>query len=192
MREFILRALKAKTKGFNVNDLVNAGRMDIVARCVSNALFVAGDVRKDVVFHAVLEGADDPPRTITFIGAEVRGLDYDEKSIACKINEALVKGKQLKREEFLVLEPGIKISKLSFESLIRERKNVFYLHSKGEKISDFKFSENVVFVFGDYIGMPRKTEGLLDRIGAIRISLGKKELFAASCVTIVNYELDLH
>ena len=28
-----------------------------------------------------------------------------------------------------------------------------------------------VFIFGDFIGMPRKTEGLVDRLGAKRISI---------------------
>ena len=41
MREFILRALKAHTSSFNVDNLEDAGKMHIVARCISNALWVA-------------------------------------------------------------------------------------------------------------------------------------------------------
>ena len=43
MTEFILRALKGKTTEFDVNKLPENGRMDLVCRCVSNALFISND-----------------------------------------------------------------------------------------------------------------------------------------------------
>ena len=38
--------------------------------------------------------------------------------------------------------------------------------------------------------MPKKTEKLLERIGAKKIKLGPKMLFASHCIVIVHNELD--
>ena len=189
VREFILRALKGKTLELNLNNLIE-GRIDLVCRCISNSLFVSNNVRRDVVIHIVLEGSGDPPRTVSFFGETIKRLGLDEKSIAIILKNALYIGKGLKLGEERDVQDGVKISKKSFEALIRERKNIYYLHTKGKDLREVKFSKDYVFVFGDYIGMPRKTEGLLDRLGAKRISLGEKMYFASHCITIVNYELD--
>lgn len=194
MREFILRALKGKTTEFDINKLPAEGRMDLVCRCISNALFVSNDMRRDTIIHVVLDGASDPPKTVSFFGSDLKGMQFDEKNIAEHINEALKKGKGLKLNEEKDLGNGIKISKKSFEQLVKEKftegKQLFYLHEKGKDIRDVKFEKDVVFVFGDYIGMPRKTEGLLERYKAERVSLGPVMLFASHCIVIVNNELD--
>lgn len=194
MREFILRALKGRTSEFDVDKLPASGRMDLVCRCVSNALFISNDLRRDTIIHVVLDGPSDPPKTVSFFGSELRRMEFDEKNIAEHINEALKKGKGLKLGEEKDLGNGIKISKKSFEQLVKERfeegKQLFYLHNKGKDIRDIKFSKDVVFVFGDFIGMPRKTEGLLERYKAERVSLGPKMLFASHCIVVVNNELD--
>jgi tRNA (pseudouridine54-N1)-methyltransferase len=200
MREFILRAAKANTSPlFNVEELTRAGRMDVVARCVSNALWVSMNVRKDTLFHAVLEGPNLAPKTVSFYGESLEGADYDEKSIALLIQRALKKGISLKQNEEKDVMPGIKVSKKSFERLVEEKaaeaKNdddiqLIYLHKEGKDAREFNFKEHPIFIFGDLSGMPAKTEGLLDRYGAEKISLGPVMLFAAACITIVHNEMD--
>lgn len=194
MREFILRALKGRTTEFDVSKLPENGRMDLICRCISNALFISNDLRRDTIIHAVLDGPNDPPKTISFYGASLKGMQFDEKNIAEHINEALKKGKDLKTNESIDLKNGIKICKKGFEVLLKEKfsdgKQIFYLHEKGEDIREVEFAKDVVFVFGDYIGMPRKTEGLLERYKAERVSLGPVMLFASHCIVIVNNELD--
>ena len=89
---------------------------------------------------------------------------------------------------------GLSIEKKSFEALVKEKlkegKQVVYLHQEGKDIREAVLKEDIVVVFGDYIGMPRATEGLLDRLGAERVSLGPKMLFAAHCIIVVHNELD--
>ena len=68
--------------------------------------------------------------------------------------------------------------------------NSLNMHKKGKNIREFNFRENVLFVFGDYIGMPRKTEFLLERLNAEKVSLGRIEYHASQCITIVQNELD--
>src|SRR3990167_4934560 len=153
MREFILRALKAHTSSFNVDNL---------------------------------EDARFPPKLISFQGSKLRGFAFDELGISKFINHCLEKGENLKLNESLEVFPGIVISKKSFEQFVREKSSntqIIYLHKKGKNIREFKFKENILFVFGDYIGMPRKTEFLLERINAEKVSLGKIEYHASQCIT---------
>ena len=193
MREFILRALKAHTSSFNLDNLEDAGKMHIVARCISNALWLAKGLREDTIMHVVLEGPRLPPKMISFYGSKLKGFAFDERGISNFIKHALEKGENLKLNESLEVFSGIIASKKSFEAFVREKSNnyqVIYMHKKGKNIREFNFKENMLFVFGDYIGMPRKTEFLLERLNAERVSLGKIEYHSSQCITLVQNELD--
>ncbi|MCD6482662.1 MAG: tRNA (pseudouridine(54)-N(1))-methyltransferase TrmY [Candidatus Aenigmarchaeota archaeon] len=197
IREFIVRARKARTDPFfNLNDLPGSGgRMDLVARCISSALFVSENLRKDTIVHVVLEGPSRPPRIVTFYGETLRKVAPDERNIASHIKIALEKGLNLKTGEEIDVSPGIKISKKSWESLIKEKQNeckLFYLHSKGERIGniDLEKYDHVCFILGDHKGMPKKSEQLLKKLNVERISLGRVTYFASHSITIAHYELD--
>mgnify|MGYP001567643230 CR=1 FL=1 len=193
MREFLLRALKARSDGnFSLDDLPDAGRLDLVTRCISSALWLAKGLREDTIIHVNLEGPKYPPKMISFYGNKLRGFYFDEKGIAKFIKHALEKGINLKLNESLEVYPGIIVAKKSFEQLIKEKQDyqIVYLHKKGIDIREFNFKENILFVFGDYIGMPKKTEIFLQRHKAEKVSLGKIEYHASHCITIVNNELD--
>ena len=193
MREFLLRALKARTDGdFDLENLPDAGRLDLVTRCISSALWMAKCLRQDTVIHVNLEGPRYPPKTISFYGSKLKGFYFDEKGIAKFIKLALERGVNLKLNQETEVYPGIIVSKKSFEQLIKEKQGcqIIYLHKKGIDIREFKFKENILIVFGDYIGMPKKTEIFLQRYNAEKVSLGKIEYHASHCITIVNNELD--
>lgn len=191
MRTFILRAQKARTDRVDPDHLPEAGRMDIVCHCIANALWVSNNVRTDTVIHVVLEGGPTPPRCVTFDGATIQGLQFDERGISLMINEALKKGKNLSLNEMLAVSPGLYVSKKSFEQLVKEAKGeVIYLHKKGEDIREHTFKGDVTFVFGDYIGIPSKTEKYLDRLGAHQVSVGPTMLFANHCIVLVHNALD--
>ncbi|PIN81379.1 tRNA (pseudouridine(54)-N(1))-methyltransferase TrmY [Candidatus Woesearchaeota archaeon CG10_big_fil_rev_8_21_14_0_10_30_7] len=190
MRTFILRAQKANTTSFDIDDLPGAGRIDLVCRCISNAVFLSNDMRRDTIIHVVLEGPKNPPKIISFNGNELRDFYFDERNIARLILIALKKGKTLNLNETINVHPGINISKKSFEQLIKEQTGkLFYLHKKGTAIENVKFEENTTFIFGDYTGVPKNTEKFLDRY-AERVKLSNKMLFASHCIIIVNNELD--
>ena len=193
MREFLLRALKARTDAnFDIDNLPDAGRMDIVARCISSALWVAKGLREDTIIHVNLEGPRFPPKIISFYGNKLKGFYFDEKGIAKFIKLALEKGQDLKLNEQLEVYPGIIVAKKSFEQLIKEKQDyqIVYLEKKGVDIRKFKFKEDILVVFGDYIGMPRKTEIFLQRYNAEKVSLGRVDYHASHCINIVNNELD--
>tara|TARA_Y100000310_G_scaffold29928_1_gene28453 strand:+ start:8557 stop:9114 length:558 start_codon:yes stop_codon:yes gene_type:complete len=181
MREFILLSLKGFTgPSFNVDDLIK-GRMELVCQTILNSLFVSKDIRRDTIVRVSLNGAGDPPKVVSFVGSEIKSLDPTEREVA------LILRKALSMKDGGVIE-GVYVAKESFESLIKNKK-LYYLHPSGKDIRGAGVSESC-FVLGDYIGLPRKTEKLLLRLGAEKIKLGPKMLFAAHCPIIVHNELD--
>lgn len=193
MREFILKASKAFTTPFNINDLPGSGRIDLVCRCISNAFFVSEAIRKDVCFHAVLEGPREPPKLLSFFGSELRNIAPDERNIASWIRKALEIGIGLKKGEERKVAPGIFIAKKSFEELVRERakeKQLIYLHADGKDIREFEFKDDFCFILGDHKGLPKKTEIFLERIGAEKVSVGKITYLASQVIVICHNELD--
>jgi len=193
MKEFILLSLKARTDpDFNLDDLSGAGRMDLICRTISNTLWISNELRRDSAIHVSMNGPKASPKIISFCGETLKGLDPDERSIAKAIKIALKEGLNLKLNEEKEVSSGIKVSKKAFETLIKEKtgSQLIYLHPKGEDLRDFKFDQNNVFILGDNIGLPRKTEKLLDRFGAKKIKLGPKMIFASHCSVIVHNELD--
>jgi tRNA (pseudouridine54-N1)-methyltransferase len=194
MREFILRARKASTSAdFNLNDLLHAGNMNVVASAVSNAIWVSGDVRKDVIFHAVLEGPPSGPKTVTFRSNDIKGLGYDERSIASYIRLAMQKSPFLGLNEETKVRRGITVAKKSFERLVWERSRsaqVVVLDTGGSDIHKAELKKNVLFVFGDSLGLPEKTGKFFSGIPYSKISLGPRTLFASHCPVLVHNELD--
>ncbi|HLP80306.1 MAG TPA: tRNA (pseudouridine(54)-N(1))-methyltransferase TrmY [Acidobacteriota bacterium] len=190
-REFILRARKSRTDhNWSLDDLPAAGRMEVVAACASNAICISNHLRNDTIIHLVLEGPPTPPKLISIDGAMVQGFEFGEAGVAKFIHKAL----KLSRNGLENPMPGVTVQKKSFEALVREKcesgASVFYLHPDGEDIRTTTLSDHVVFLFGDYIGMPSKSESLLDRLGCKQITLGPVVLFASHCITVVHNELD--
>ncbi|MBI2580049.1 MAG: tRNA (pseudouridine(54)-N(1))-methyltransferase TrmY [Candidatus Aenigmarchaeota archaeon] len=194
MREFILRARRASTHAaFSLNDLLHAGNMNVVASAISNAIWVSGGIRKDVVFHAVLEGPPSGPKAVSFSSNEIKGLGYDERSIASYIQIAMQKSPFLELNEETKVRRGIMVAKKSFERLVWERSRnsqVLVLDTSGADIRGTELKKNALFVFGDNIGLPEKTEKFFRNIPHIRLSLGPAMLFASHCPVLVHNEMD--
>lgn len=194
MREFIIFSRGITTPQFRLEELPNAGRLDLVCRCVSTALFISENIRRDTLIHVVLNGPPFPPKTISFFGSEVKRLYPDERNVASHIRIALQRGKDLKLGEEIYSEPGIKISKKSFESLIKEKfkegKKLIYLHSKGKNIENSEIPKEACFILGDHKGLPKKNEVFLKRFNVEKISLGKIEYLTSQVIAIIHYELD--
>ncbi|HLC22707.1 MAG TPA: tRNA (pseudouridine(54)-N(1))-methyltransferase TrmY [Candidatus Nanoarchaeia archaeon] len=194
MREFIVYALKARTTpDFQIEDLPGAGRMDIVCEVILNALFISNAMRRDTLVHVAMTGPRDPPKLVTFSGAALKGLNPDACSIAKMIQKALDSGRALKLNEEKEISPGVTIAKKAFEPLVKEKaqaSQLIYLDPDGKDIRNVSFEKNVTFVLGDYIGLPRNTEKLLNRVGAQKIKLGPQVLFAAQCPILVHNQID--
>jgi tRNA (pseudouridine54-N1)-methyltransferase len=194
-RIFVLKANKARTDHkFHLKGLPSTGgRMDIVCRCISRALLYHDEPRKDTVFYAVLLGPPTPPKIIRVDGSKVESLEADEISIAKMIREALKSCRSSVEEEVLA---GISVSRTSFQDLVEffaeKGYHLIYLHERGKDIRKMTFSAKSVhvFVLGDHIGLNDSDELLLERLGAVKASVGPRSLLGSHCIAIVHNELD--
>ena len=180
-REFILFSRLGKTNALFSN-LHDAGRLDIVYECIVTSLFLSHGIRRDVTFHAVLNGPPNPPRHLQIDGSTVYDVRTDVDTWQ-QILRKVIAGKS---------HPGISIDKQSFEALLKteaQTRKVYVLEEGGKDVKETPLEENAVFVLGDHVGLPKKTETFALRYGE-KISLGKQPYLAASCITIINYLLD--
>jgi tRNA pseudouridine-54 N-methylase len=199
MREFIYFSGKARTSG-NFDDLMKAGRMDIVCHFIINSFFVSHHIRDDTKLHLVFYGPPNPPMHIEmFPGSSIPETgkqagddkpDISKKDIAGLIKKMLFKFKEGRKTE---VWPGYSIEKKPLLKLISELqdegKTCYLLDSKGENIRNIKISDNPVFIVGDNDGFPLKELKRLKK-ECIPVSIGKKVYFASQVATIVNHELD--
>ena len=179
MREFIIYSRTGHTSG-QFRDLREAGRLDLVQRCIFNALYTSYSLRKDVIFSSVLNGPPSPPKELRVIAAELDEAPTDEKSWESLIKNAL-NGKSHK---------GIYVSKKSLQEVVKGRENIFVLNEKGDDIRTADIGEDPVFVVGDQVGLPKKEEEFVLRYGK-KISLGTTRAYMSSQVIMaINYVLD--
>ena len=180
-REFILFSRLGKTNSAFGN-LHDAGRLDIVYECIVTSLFLSHGIRRDVTFHAVLNGPPNPPLHIQIDGSTVYDVRTDVDTWQ-QILRKVIAGKS---------HPGISVDKTGFEALLKKESqshSVYVLEEGGKNIAETEIADNAIFVLGDHVGLPKKAETFALRYGE-KISLGKQPYLAASCITVINYLLD--
>jgi tRNA (pseudouridine54-N1)-methyltransferase len=180
-REFILFSRIGQTDS-NFHNLHDAGRLDIVHECIVSSLFLSHGLRRDVTFHAILNGPPTPPVHIQIDGETLYDVRTDMDTWQVILKKTL-QGKP---------HPGITKDKTSFEALVKARAQthkICVLEEDGKDIMKVDLEENSLFILGDHVGLPKKTEVFAQRFGE-KISLGKQPYLAASCITIINYTLD--
>ncbi len=180
-REFVLFSRIGKTD-HNFSNLHDAGRLDIVHECIVSSLFLSHGLRRDVTFHAILNGPPNPPIHIQITGETLYDVRTDMETWQQILKKTLA-GKT---------HPGITKDKTSFEASLKAKAQthqIYVLEEDGKNICAVKFPEKSLFVLGDHVGLPKKAEDFALRFGE-KISLGKTPYLAASCITIINYTLD--
>jgi tRNA (pseudouridine54-N1)-methyltransferase len=196
MRTFVLRARAASTDSQKL--LAGVGQdshTEILAHTLMNAIFVAQSHRDDVVVHLVLESTQDFSRTISFVASDIQNVGgFHEQALLTKVVSALNKSKGMGKEQLRTVEAGITVRTTSFEKLVQELAEdhqLYMMDKKGTPIREQEFAENPCFLLTDHIPMPKKSFNSLKRLGAEKISLGPKMLFASQCVVLIHNELDL-
>ena len=181
MREFLLFSRQGRTDT-NWTNMHDAGRMDIVHECIVASLFLSHGLRRNIIFHAILNGPPNPPLLLQIRGAELYDIRTDIETW-----QDILK-KTMKRK----VHPGVTVAKTGFEALLKEKaetNHVYVLEEDGKNITETEIKSNPIFVLGDHVGLPKKAEAFALRYGE-KISLGKQPYLAASCITILNYLLD--
>jgi len=195
MRTFVLRARAAPTDSRKLLAAVGTDvHPEILAHTLMNAIFVAQSHRADVVVHLVLESTQDFSRAIRFDANAMHDIGgFDERALLGKIAKALDCSRGMGKEESRPVETGVTVRTLSFERLVQELAvdhPLFVMDRKGTPIRAQVFDDNPCFLLTDHIPMPKKTFHSLERLGAKKISLGSKMLFASQCVVLIHHELD--
>jgi tRNA (pseudouridine54-N1)-methyltransferase len=181
LREFVLYSRLGRTDSQWLS-LHDAGRLDIVQECAVASFFLSHGLRRDVVFHAILNGPPRPPIHLQIDGTELFDVRTDVETWTAILRKVL-NGKT---------HPGIEADKTSFEAFLKVKVTagpVYVLEEHGTNIEEIEIAANPVFVLGDHVGLPRKAEAFALRYGE-KISLGKTPYLAASCITVLNYLLD--
>ncbi|MDW7989898.1 MAG: tRNA (pseudouridine(54)-N(1))-methyltransferase TrmY [Archaeoglobaceae archaeon] len=191
MRGFLVIGNEAFTEPFNLSDLTGAGRIDVLCRCVSQALFLSHSIRKGVEVYLLLLGEPDPPKVIRIKSDELRRMSPDERNIAGHIRKAL----SFKlTKDWIETNSGIHISRKTLKDLLTELSNsyeIYYLREDGRDIRERALNiKNPLFVLGDHLGVKRADENLILEFTRDVISVSKLSLMAEQCIAIVNYELD--
>jgi len=195
MRTFVLRARAAPTDSQAL--LASVGQdahTEILAHTLMNAMFVAQSHRPDVTVYLVLESTRDFSRTIRFDVNAMHDIGgFDERALLGKIARALDASRGMGKDETRPVESGVEVRTTSFERLVQllaEDHQLFLMDRKGTPIREQVFADNPCFLLTDHIPMPKKTIPGLERLGAKKIALGPKMLFASQCVVLIHYELD--
>ena len=196
MRTFVLRARAAPTDSAKL--LAGVGteaHTEILAHVLMNAMFVAQSHREDVVAYLVLESTADFSRTVRFEPRAMRELGgFDERALLGKVAKALGTSRGMGKEETREVESGVSVRTISFERLVQQLGSdhaLYVLDRKGTSLGDVIYGANPCFLLTDHIPMPKKTFGSLERLGATKLSLGPRMLFASQCVTLIQHALDV-
>jgi tRNA (pseudouridine54-N1)-methyltransferase len=189
MREFIYYSKNAVTAGnFIKDDLMKAGRMDIVCNVIISVFFISNEMRDDVKLHLIFDGPPNPPRHLVLQSNP--DMPISKKDIAGLIKKLLYKSPD--KEGLKEIMAGCSAEKKSFEHLVKELdaegRDVFLLDEKGEDIRKMELKGNEVFIIGDHEGFPKDKRKFLKTID--KISVSPKILFASQVVTILNNEVD--
>ena len=195
MRTFVLRARAAPTDSQKLLAAVGQeAHTEILAHTLMNAIFVAQSHRPDVVAYLVLESTQDFSRTIRFDANAMHELGgFDERALLGKVAKALDASRGMGKEETRPVESGVTVRTIAFERLVQELAvdhQLFVMDRKGAPIREQSFGDNPCFLLTDHIPMPKKTFGSLERLGAKKITLGSKMLFASQCVVLIHHALD--
>ncbi len=195
MRTFVLRARAAPTDSQKL--LTSVGKdahTEILAHTLMNAMFVAQSHRAGVVAYLVLESTQDYSRTLRFEVSAMRDIGgFDERALLGKIAKALDVSRGMGKEEERPVETGVSVRTISFERLVQELAadhQLYVMDRKGTPIRQEVFTDNPCFLLTDHIPMPKKTFHSLERLGAKKLALGTKMLFASQCVVLIHHELD--
>ena len=185
MREIIYFSRNARTSG-NFNDLMKAGRMDIVCHVVIMSLFISNNARNNVKLHLFFYGPPDPPKHLEIMA----NSNISKKDISGLIKRMLFKykkGRKIETFENCFIEKNSLIKVV--EELAKTR-NIYLLDKNGENIRNVEIKENPIFILGDQEGIDKKE---LKRISksAKKVSLGKVNYFSSQAVAILNNELDI-
>ncbi len=190
MRQFIIVGQDAPTTDeFSLDALTGAGRMDLLARCVTASFLLSHGIREDVRTYLVL----DDEFTLRFEGSELRQLNPDERSTAALIRTALGEREEAIGHMEVETSPGVYLSRLGFETVLErvaEEGIVCQLHEEGTPAIESEPPSNPVFVLSNHQDLQPAYAETLATFRERQLSLGPIPLHADHAIAVVHNWLD--
>lgn len=190
MRQFIVVGQDAPTTAeFDLNGLPGAGRMDLLARCVTASFLLSHGIRENVRTYLVL----DDTFTLRFEGSKLRRLNPDERSTAALIRSALEQREEAVGHMSVETSPGVSLSRLGFEEVLErvaEESTVYQLHEDGTPAVAAEPPTEPAFVLSNHVDLGTAYR---EQVGAVRderLSLGPAALHADHAITVAHNWLD--
>lgn len=188
MRRFVVIGHQVPVEpGIDLDDLAgNAGRLDVLCRCVAAALLHSHGIRADS--ELVTVHRDD--LSLRFSGESLRGLRPDERSIAGRFDAALADAGEAVGHREVSSSPGVAVSRRDLAGLLADVEGpIVQLHPAGEPIVDWDPGP-ATFVLSDHRPFAPADDEVLDEHADIRLRVGPIALHADQAIAIVHNYLD--
>ncbi|MFB6287048.1 MAG: tRNA (pseudouridine(54)-N(1))-methyltransferase TrmY [Candidatus Bipolaricaulia bacterium] len=185
-RAFVVLGHRAAlTSDFSLNDLTgSAGRLDILARCVTSALCLSHGMRTDTRVDLVLQNQV----TVRFHGAHVKRVNPDERSTGALIKHALKALEQGQNRS----TPGVTVAHRGLADVLTGLNGAGFsvraLDEGGSDLRAARLEAPIAFVLSDHQDFSSTEAELLSGHASLR--LGPTILQADHCIPIVHNELD--
>ncbi|SDJ49884.1 tRNA (pseudouridine54-N1)-methyltransferase [Halovenus aranensis] len=190
MRQFIVVGQNAPTTAeFNLDALPGAGRMDLLARCVTASFLLSHGIRENVRTHLVL----DDTVTVHFEGSELRRLNPDERSTAALIRTALEQRDEAVGHMAVETSPGVSLSRLDFEAVLErvaDESTIVQLHEDGASAVEADAPAEPAFVLSNHVDLESKYSEAVEAVSDRKLSLGPEPLHADHAITVAHNWLD--
>ena len=193
MRHFALVGHRATSSGsINLNDLAGScGRMDVLARAISSALFLSHGIRENTTITIHLMGGPGVPRRIRFYGSTIKGLHVDERAIAGRIR-TVISDPVPPRGLWIKHGSGIEHSGGDLETTLTEWANseiqTYVLSKNGSQFMKNSSERELGFILSDDQPFTPEEEKLLANLSTF--SLGQHWLQGHIAIANVHHILD--
>ena len=183
-RNFVIIGHRAHTiADWKLDDLCGgAGRLDVLVRCVTTALWKSHGIRQDTDIWLILNGPPDAPITVHFSGEKIRYLNPDERSTAALIRNGLIKYKN--ETSAMETSPGITMERIGLDEVLKKLPNPILLSENGGET----IGKANTFILGDDKDPTEEEIEILRKLP--KISLGKESLLSSACITLIHHRLD--
>lgn len=190
MRQFIVVGQDAPTTAeFDLNGLPGAGRMDLLARCVTASFLLSHGIRENVRTYLVL----DDTFTLRFEGSELRQLNPDERSTAALIRAALEQRDEAIGHMAVETSPGVSLLRVGFGEVLErvaEESRVYQLHEDGTPAVAAEPPTEPAFVLSNHVDLGVGYREQVEAVRDERLSLGPASLHADHAIAVTHNWLD--
>lgn len=188
MREFVVIGHEVPTDAsFSLDDLAGgAGRLDLLARCVSAGLFTSHGIRDARVWLVCRD-----EYTVRFDGETARNLHPDERSTAARVRSALDRREAAIGHEPVSISDGVALFGFGLEPTLRATDGpLVWLHEDGQPAVDGPVPDEPTVVVSDHRSFTDAEHQLLAEAADRRIAVGPEAIHADHAISVTHNWLD--